>query len=122
MLVCCPLPTRTLIPNLSASRALNVATMSRVSPEALRPCSVVVADRRFDTAVNGWGLRRELSELTGENVSLGVPATVCRCRTRETLIALRQGSVGMLPPYCQLFIQAIMIRRPSGTLLNVTPA
>jgi len=38
------------------------------------------------------------------------------------LMALRQGSVGMLPPYCQLFIQPIMIRLLIGVLLKVTPA
>ena len=37
-------------------------------------------------------------------------------------MALRQGSVGTSWPYCQLFIQAIMIRLFFGTLLNVTPA
>ena len=33
-------------------------------------------------------------------------------------MALRQGSVGMLPPYCQLFIQAIMIRLPFGHVVE----
>ena len=37
-------------------------------------------------------------------------------------MALRQPCDGVLAAYCQLFIQPIMRRRPSGALLNDTAA
>ena len=37
-------------------------------------------------------------------------------------MGLRQGEVGIWLAYCQLFIQPIMSRRPSGTSLKETAA
>ena len=118
---CCPFPVRTRRPKFSALRARNLARISTVSPWPagwsawLSPpqpggLQLVAALSQFLQLTNRCRLQPHV-------ISDGLQAQV-----PGTLIALRQGSVGMLPAYCQLFIQAIMIRRFFGTLLKVTPA
>ena len=84
--------------------------MSPVAPLALAGWWCPRSSRVAAGDVSGCALRSDFSCRTGVDGQLGLAVDLLQGQFPGTLMALRHGSVGMLPPYCQLFIQAIMIR------------
>ena len=96
-----------------------VARMSSTSPRLVSVRSPVIV---VLFSVWRWPVSSVSSEATGCWTSCGRPSTVRRPTSRGTLIALRQGEVGTWLAYCQLFIQPIISRLPSGASFQDTAA